>query len=91
MDSAGAPTAVVTPSRDTPTSSGVTDVGVPALPLEDVDGAADVDEGSVVDEHPDRITRPATAALSVRSGYLGMRSNLCTDSRFADPRASFRS
>ena len=68
MESAGAPTAVVTPSGDTPTSSGAIDVGT----TEEVDGAAGDGGGgdSVVDEHPDRTTRPATTAPTARRGLL---------------------
>jgi len=65
VESAGAPTAVVTPFGDTPTSSGAIDVGT----TDEVDGAVGdgVGAGPVADEHPDRITRPATTA---RKGYL---------------------
>ncbi len=62
MDSAGAATAVVTPPGDTPTPPGGTDVEGLAPPVEDVDGVPDDGVGSVLDEHPGRIARPAAAA-----------------------------
>gem|GEM_PF-5586266 len=42
--------------------------------LEEVEGAAEVGFGSVVDEHPDRITRAAPVALRARREYLGIPS-----------------
>jgi hypothetical protein len=79
VESAGAPTAVVTPPGDTPTSPGGAVGGIPGSPTDDVDGAAggDVGGGSVVDEHPDSVTNPAATALTARSGYLRMPVNLC--------------
>jgi len=68
------PHAVVTPSGDTPTPRGTTDVEVTAPLLEEVEGAAEVGFGSVVDEHPDRITRAAPVALRARREYLGIPS-----------------
>ena len=68
---------------------------MPAPPVEDVDGVAavveavveDVDEDSVVGEHPDRITNPAAVALSARNGYQRMLSiySLAFGSTLAGP------
>lgn len=79
MDSAGAPTAVVTPLRDTPNSPGATDVGVldslgGAVDGAAVDGDPVVVGGSVADEQPDRANRAVAVAVTVRSGWLRMRS-----------------
>ncbi len=56
MDSAGAPTAVVTPPGDTATASGGSAAGLLGTCEVDVDGVADEvgGAGSVADEHPDR-------------------------------------
>ncbi len=79
MDSAGALTAVVTPSGDTPAARGTTDVEVTGPLVEEVDGAVEVGSGSVVDEHPDRMPRAAIArtgpvALRARREYLRIQS-----------------
>ena len=81
MDSAGALTAVVTPSGDTPTPAGccATDVEVTAPLVGEVDGAVEAGFGSVGDEHPERIprvaiTRTGPVALRARREYLRIPS-----------------
>ena len=68
MESAGAPTAVVTPFGDTPTSSGAIDVGT----TDEVDGAVGdgVGAGPVADEHPDRIEKRKRVLVLTLTGKL---------------------
>ena len=69
MDSAGAPTAVVTPPGETPTSPGATEVeGAAALVDDDVVPVGDGVAGgsSVLEEHPATIAARATREANTR-------------------------